>query len=183
MKNLLNRLFDSNSNIEELLSILDNNSNTKSIILKGLSGSSKAFILAKLSQENKNLTCVILPDKESASYFYDDLNNIIGDKNILFYPSAYKRSIEYLKTDKTNIVLKTEVLNKISSNKKPYLIITYPGAIIEKVISNKTLTKNTLEIKQGEKLSMDFVIEVLNEYGFTATDFVYEPEASLLEEV
>lgn len=175
MKNLLNRLFDSNSNIEELLSILDNNSNTKSIILKGLSGSSKAFILAKLSQENKNLTCVILPDKESASYFYDDLNNIIGDKNILFYPSAYKRSIEYLKTDKTNIVLKTEVLNKISSNKKPYLIITYPGAIIEKVISNKTLTKNTLEIKQGEKLSMDFVIEVLNEYGFTATDFVYEP--------
>lgn len=174
MKNLLNKLFNSNPKIEELFSIFDNDKNSN-LLIKGLSGSSKSFLFAKLSQVSKTPICVILPDKEKASYFYDDLNNIIDNKNILFYPSAYKRSIEYLKTDKTNIVLKTEVLNKIISNKKPYTIITYPGAIIEKVVPNKTLTKNTLEIHQGEKISMDFVIEVLNEYGFSAVDFVYEP--------
>lgn len=175
MKNLLNNIFSSNLKVDELVSVLKTKNNISPILIKGLSGSSQAFLLASVFKQEKNLSTVILPDKETAAYFYDDLVNILGETHVLFYPSAYKRSVEYLKTDKTNIVLKTEVLGKLVSNNKPYIIVSYPSAIIENVVQNKVFNENTLEINQGEKLSMDFVIDVLNEYGFTATDFVYEP--------
>lgn len=175
MKNLIDKIFGSNKIVDELYSLLKNKDTVQNINVHGLSGSSKAFLIASIFNREKILSCVVLPDKETAAYFYDDLVNLVEDEYVLFFPSAYKRSVEYLKTDKTNIVLKTEVLNKLVSGKKPHLIITYPGALIEKVIKTSDLSKNTLEINVGENLSMDFVVEVLNEYGFRVEDFVYEP--------
>jgi transcription-repair coupling factor (superfamily II helicase) len=46
---------------------------------------------------------------------------------------------------------------------------------MEKVISRRNLKKNTLKITRGDDLSPEFIEEVLQEYGFTRTDFVYEP--------
>lgn len=175
MKHLITEIFENNPTAQEFYKLLEEKKIENNFFVHGISGSSKAFLTAYFFLKEKKLNCIVLPDKESASYFHDDLINILGESNVLFYPSAYKRSVEYLKTDRTNIVLKTEVLNKLSSGRKPYLIVTYPGAVIEKVVKNKELSKNTLEINQGEKLSMDFVIDVLNEYGFVREDFVYEP--------
>lgn len=175
MKNLVDKIFGKNREVDELFDSLKQKEDWKAINVQGLAGSSKSFLIASIFLREKMLTCVVMPDKESASYFYDDISNILGDEYTLFFPSAYKRSVEYLKTDKTNIVLKTEVLNKLSSGKKPYLVVSYPGAMMEKVIKTRELTKNTLEINTGEKLSMDFVIEVLHEYEFRHEDFVYEP--------
>lgn len=175
MKTLANKIFGSNETVEKIFGLLKCKESPENIILHGLAGSSKAFLAASIFNREKHLSCFVFPDKESASYFHDDLVNILGDEYVLFFPSAYKRSVEYLKTDRTNIVLKTEVLNKLSSGKKPYLIISYPGALIEKVIKTRELAGNTLEVHSGERLSMDFVIEVLNEYGFQLVDFVYEP--------
>ncbi len=175
MKNLIDRIYSQNPDALDLFEQIKSKECHQNIIVQGLAGSAKAFLLASLFNKEKMLSCIIMPDKESASYFYDDITSLLGDEYVLFFPSAYKRSVEYLKTDRTNIVLKTEVLNKLSSGKKPYFIVSYPGAVVEKVIKTRELTKNTLEINSGEKLSMDFVIEVLNEYEFRRDDFVYEP--------
>lgn len=175
MKNLIDIIFGSSKAADKLFSHLKDKENYQNINIHGLSGSSRAFLAASIFQREKMLSCFVLPDKESAAYFYDDMVSLVGDDYVLFFPSAYKRSVEYLKTDKTNIVLKTEVLNKLVSGKKPYLVVTYPGALIEKVIQTSDLSKNTLEINVGDKLSMDFITEVLNEYDFNREDFVYEP--------
>ncbi|MDD3685821.1 MAG: transcription-repair coupling factor [Bacteroidales bacterium] len=175
MKNLTDKIFGSSKSADKLFSHLKDKENQQNINIHGLSGSSKAFLAASVFNREKMLSCFVLPDKESAAYFYDDMVSLAGDEYVLFFPSAYKRSVEYLKTDKTNIVLKTEVLNKLVSGKKPYLVVTYPGALIEKVIQTSDLSKNTLEINLGDKLSMDFITEVLNEYDFKREDFVYEP--------
>ncbi|HOK39052.1 MAG TPA: transcription-repair coupling factor [Bacteroidales bacterium] len=174
MKQLTEKIFSGNPAFIEVENYY-RNSDFVYVNIQGLSGSSSAFLVSELYNKNRKLTCIICNDKEQASYFYDDIVNILGQDQVLFYPSSYKRSVEYLRTDKSNIVLKTEVLNKLLYKKKPYIIVTYPGAIIEKVVTNKTLKTNTLEIGEGESLSMDFVIEVLNEYGFNRADFVYEP--------
>jgi transcription-repair coupling factor (superfamily II helicase) len=175
VKNLIDKIFGSSKSADKLFSHLKDKENYQNINIHGLSGSAKAFLAASIFQREKMLSCFVLPDKESAAYFYDDMVSLSGDEYVLFFPSAYKRSVEYLKTDKTNIVLKTEVLNKLVSGKKPYLVITYPGALIEKVIQTSDLSKNTLEINVGDKLSMDFITEVLIEYDFKREDFVYEP--------
>ncbi|HOY37798.1 MAG TPA: transcription-repair coupling factor [Bacteroidales bacterium] len=145
------------------------------ISLCGLAGSASAYCLAALFKKTGSRICIILDDKEKAAYFYDDMVLLSGKDNVLFYPSSYKRSLEYEKTDSTNIVLKTEALERLSNSSKPYIVVSYPAAISEKVLKKSDLKKNTMHIGSNDQLSMDFVIELLFEFGFTKEDFVYEP--------
>ncbi len=145
------------------------------IHLQGFIGSSKTILLANIFEKAKRNLVVFLNDREEAAYFYDDLNNLGWDENTLFFPSSYKRSVQYDQNDQENIVLRTEVLNKISAKEKPWLVITYPEAVVETVISQAGLEINTLQIAQGDKISIDFINEFLYEYGFERVDFVYEP--------
>ncbi|GAB3304010.1 transcription-repair coupling factor [Hymenobacter tenuis] len=55
------------------------------------------------------------------------------------------------------------------------LIVTYPEALFEKVINKKSLVANTFLVKMGDKLDVNFISDMLAEYDFERTDFVYEP--------
>ncbi|MCY1635679.1 transcription-repair coupling factor [Marinifilum sp. D737] len=142
--------------------------------LRGLVGSALPVMVSSLeSQTTPQL--FILNDKEEAAYFYNDLCSLINESSVLFFPSSYKRSVQYEKTDSSNIILRAETLNRLNSNHQPSYIVTFPEAIVEKVISQDQLTENTLKIKIGEKLSPEFVEEVLVDYEFERADFVVEP--------
>ncbi|TNF45242.1 MAG: DEAD/DEAH box helicase, partial [Bacteroidetes bacterium] len=145
------------------------------IHLKGLIGSAKTILLANLFQKSTKCFTVLLNDREEAAYFYDDLNNLGLSDTTLFFPSSYKRSVQYGQTEQENIVQRTEVLNKISLNEKPFIIVTYPEALVETVISQSGLKTNTLGVRKGDKISTDFINEFLYEYGFERVEYVYEP--------
>ncbi len=149
--------------------------NSVKISLQGLTGSSAPVVLAAAWQINPFSAIVILNDREEAAYFFDDLNSLGLDEKVLFFPSSYHRSIVQERIDSENIIFRTEVLNKLAINETDYLVITYPEAIMEKVISGSGLAKLTLQIRKGEKLSISFINEVLYEYGFERVEFVYEP--------
>ncbi|MCC8359728.1 transcription-repair coupling factor [Salinimicrobium sediminilitoris] len=143
--------------------------------LKGLVGSALSFVIANAFEEAEKPFLLIFNDKEEAAYYLNDLEQLLGDKNVLFYPGSYRRPYQLEETDNANVLLRAEVLNRINSRKKPALIITYPDAIFEKVVTRKELEKNTLKIKVGDELSIDFVNEVMFEYKFKRVDFVTEP--------
>jgi transcription-repair coupling factor (superfamily II helicase) len=142
--------------------------------LKSMMGSSLPLLASSL-KKSKAPHLFVMNDKEEAAYLYNDLCSLIDEQEVLFFPSSYKRSVQYEKTDSSNIILRTEVLSKIGNPKTPLFVITYPEAIIEKVVSPKHLDENTLNLKTGEKLSPEFVMEVLTSYEFERTDFVVEP--------
>lgn len=145
------------------------------IHLKGLIGSSKTILAANLSEILQNSMLFLLADREEAAYLYDDLNNLGLGQSVIFFPSSYKRSIQYDQPDQEFIVQRTEALNTIQNSENPYLIITFHEAIVEKVISPENFKKNTLQINAGDKISIRFINEFLFEYGFERVDFVYEP--------
>ncbi len=145
------------------------------IHLKGLIGSSKTILAANLSEILQNSMLFLLADREEAAYLYDDLNNLGLGQSVIFFPSSYKRSIQYDQPDQEFIVQRTEALNTIQNSENPYLIVTFPEAIVEKVISPENFEKNTLQINVGDKISIRFINEFLFEYGFERVDFVYEP--------
>lgn len=147
----------------------------KKFSLSGLRGSSVTSVIASLYRLSPFSGVFLLNDREEAAYFYDDLNNLGLAKNILFFPSSFKRSIHHEAIDNENIILRTDVLDKLSKRDEDYLIISHPEAVMEKVISGKGLVRHTLDIRKGEKLSTGFINEVLFEYGFERVDFVYEP--------
>ncbi len=143
------------------------------LFLSGTTGSFKSLIIAGTLDSNQHL--VILNDKEEAAYFYNDLTQLLGEENVYFLPSTYKRSPEYGNIDSSNIILRTEALNFLSSEGNEGIVVSYPLAVFEKVPTNQNLKDCTLNIKTGEKLDISFVTEMLQEYEFTRVDFVYEP--------
>jgi len=145
------------------------------MLLRGLTGSSPAVVLAASYEINPFCMIVVLNDREEAAYFFDDLNALGLEDKILFFPSSYRRSIVHERIDSENIIFRTEVLNKLVIKDTEYIVITYPEAVMEKVISGSGLEKHTLHVRIGEKLSISFINEVLYEYGFEKVEFVYEP--------
>ena len=152
-----------------------NSDGTGKIRLEGLSGSSRALILSLVFNKTQTTHVVVIPEKEDAAYFYNDLVSLLGDDSVFFFPSTYKRSVQYEQTEPANIVLRTEVLNHLATGKRKGIIVTYPESVMEKVVSKKNLKKNTFNIGKGDKISLEFLEEMLHEYNFVRTDFVYEP--------
>lgn len=143
--------------------------------LKGLTGSSLSLVVADAFRRSELPFLFVLNDKEEAAYYLNDLERLIGPEQVLFYPGSYRRPYQIEETDNANVLLRSEVLNRIVSRKKPALIVTYPEALFEKVVTRKELERNTLKVNVGDELSIDFVNEVLFEYNFKRTDFVTEP--------
>ena len=138
-------------------------------------GSSFSIVISEVFKTAEKPFLVVFDDKEEAAYYLNDLEQLINDKDVLFYPGSYRRPYQIEETNNANVLLRAEVLNRINSRKKPCLIVTYPDALFEKVVTKKELEKNTLKISVGNELSIDFVNEVLFEYKFKRVDFVTEP--------
>jgi len=146
----------------------------KKIYLDGIKGSALAFYSAILFSKFSKNQIIICNDRESGLYLYNDLQNIIDDKYIHFFPASYKKPYEEEQTANANVQERSEVLNHISKSVSSNIIITFPEALFEKVITKKTLEDNTFEIRVGEKLSIEFVAEYLHNFHFDLQDFVYE---------
>ncbi|MFR9003422.1 MAG: transcription-repair coupling factor [Parabacteroides merdae] len=157
------------------LDTLLKNKTSRNIFLKGLNGSGAAMTIASLFSKRRGSYVCVLNDLEDAGYFYHDLVQLTGGDGIYFFPSAYRRAIKYGHVDPANEILRTEVLSTLQDPTAPFIIVTYPEALAEKVISREVLKENTLKISVGERLDNMFVSDVLDEYGFEQVDYVYEP--------
>ena len=157
------------------LNTLLKNKTSRNIFLKGLNGSGAAMTIASLFSKRRGSYVCVLNDLEDAGYFYHDLVQLTGGDGIYFFPSAYRRAIKYGHVDPANEILRTEVLSTLQDPTAPFIIVTYPEALAEKVISREILKENTLKISVSERLDNMFVSDVLDEYGFELVDYVYEP--------
>ena len=145
------------------------------IHLHGLVGSSLSLVIQSVFKKVERPLLLLLNDKEEAAYYLNDLEQFIGEQDVLFYPGSYRRPYQIEDTDNANVLLRAEVLNRINSRKKPAVIVSYPEALFEKVVTKKELEKNTLKVAVGDKISIEFINEVLFEYEFKRVDFITEP--------
>ncbi|MBC5839009.1 transcription-repair coupling factor [Flavobacterium muglaense] len=172
-KNLYN-IYDSSPKTKQIVERLQENNQVK-IHLTGLLGSSVSFVAQAVFKKAELPFLVVLNNKEEAAYYLNDLEQMIGEQDVLFYPGSFRRPYQIEDTDNANVLLRAEVLNRINSRKKPAVIVTYPEALFEKVVTRKDLDKNTLKVAVGDKISIDFINEVLFEYEFKRVDFITEP--------
>ena len=152
-------------------SISKNENNT---LLKGLVGSSLSFVISSIFSKKSTSILFILEDKDTAAYHFNDLEKLNNNK-VLFYPESYKNPYSSNNIDNSNILLRADVLNKVNSVNESFIVVTYYKALFEKVVTKLELQKNTLGIKVGDELSIDFINEMLFEYEFSRVDFVTQP--------
>ena len=143
-------------------------------VLKGLAGSSVAFMTAAAFLATRRVQIVFCDDKEQAAYYFNDLAAIAGDEKVFFFPSSYKRSIRYGQPEPADIILRTEALKALSGN-EPVIIICYPEALMETVVPRQTLFDQTLQLHKGERVDLPFLHQFLEELHFERVDFVCEP--------
>jgi transcription-repair coupling factor (superfamily II helicase) len=148
------------------------------LILTGLRGSAPALVAAAAfshdaaSQLNH---LIILNDAEEAAYFHNTLENLTGALDIFYFPSSFKNRKNYRLLNSSHVMLRTEALTKIAAGGNKKVLVTYPEALMEKVVVPGTLSSNIIYIKSGDTLQVDQLLLKLADYGFERTDFVYEP--------
>ena len=175
-KSLISQTYAQSLQLQELqAAIAQTQEKATKTHIKGLVGSALSFVIHESFKMAQKPFLIVFNDKEEAAFYLNDLEQLINTTDVLFYPGSYRRPYQIEETDNANILLRAEVLNRINSRKKPAIIVTYPDALFEKVITRKKLERNTLKINVGDDLNIDFVNEVLFEYKFKRVDFVTEP--------
>ena len=150
------------------------------IFLQGQQASATPLLFAAVATEIKQTFLFVLQDADEAGYFYHDLTQVMGTQNVLFFPSSFKRSVKYGQRDSANEILRTEVLARISARDnqatESLLIISYPEALSELVVSKQHLDERRLSLKTGQQqIDITDIAHKLREYGFQEVDYVYEP--------
>ena len=159
-----------------------NDEAVRTIHLKGLAASAAPMLFSALALADEPwrvpVALFVLNDLEEAGYFYHDLTQVLGEGQVLFLPSSYKRAIKYGQKDSANEVLRTEVLTRLSElrieNGKLY-IVTYPDALAELVVSRDTLNDRSVRLAVGDTVEIPQMEATLVGEGFERVDYVYEP--------
>ena len=155
------------------------NTATRRIFLEGLLASSASMLFGSLAAKCKAPILFVLQDAEDAGYFYHDLTQLLGTRQVLFFPSSYRRAIKYGQLDSASQILRTEVLTQITTTQHPspttLYIVTYPEALAEMVVPKQTLNARTLVIEKDQQVPVGDVTKQLRELGFKEVDYVYEP--------
>lgn len=147
----------------------------ESTYFEGLCGSSLSFLIQSLQSKKTQPVIVVASEKEKAAYILNDLQSLLPETRLCFFPESYRVPYQEEKTTNANIQERTETLSLISKEHFNGILVTYPQALAEKVAARQKLHQNTLQVKKGEKLSIDFIQEFLNAYHFEHVDFVFEP--------
>ena len=169
----LSDLFNNSSRTAAIKKMIAGKRN-RVIVVDGLAGSAPAMLFSRLPKRDTPYI-IIANDLDEAGYVYNDLVQLTGEKDVLFFPSGYKRDIKYGQVDAPNEILRTEVLNQWSTSKTLRWVVTYPEALAEKVANRSQVEKSTLYIAVDTEVDMAKTIDRLNELGFKRVDYVYEP--------
>ena len=171
--------------IEQLFDKFSQTSSQKSIekallkktctLIKGIVGSGLSFRLVTAFHKLDLNLLLVMDNAEQAAYYFNDLEQLLNTTEVFYFPASYREAYRPEATNNANVLQRSEVLKKLGNNKKKKIIVTYPEALFEKVISQKTLKRKTLPLKLGENIGLDFINETLFEYDFERVNFVTQP--------
>ena len=150
----------------------------QAVNLKNLFGSSPEFVMSAVYKHESAAGqnhLIILNDAEEAAYFHNTLENLIQPIDLFYFPASFKNKKNYRLLNSSHVMLRTETLTRLSTGGNKKIIVTFPEAMMEKVVMPHTLSANIISIKTNDTLDVDTILEKFVGYGFERTDFVYEP--------
>ncbi len=154
----------------------------KTVFLKGVLASAMPVIVASLCHHRSQAFFIIMPDADEAGYAYNDLCHLMGQDDVLFFPSSYKRAVKYGQQDAANEILRTQTLARLSSAKEgrgksnaSFVVVTHPSAVAELVVSRQQIATNRIDVEVGQTIDITDLEKQLLDLGLIKTDYVYEP--------
>ena len=172
-------------NIEHLFDKFSQTSSQKAIekalskktctLIKGVVGSGLNFRLVTAFHKLDLNFLLVMDNAEQAAYYFNDLEQLLNITQVFYFPASLNEAYHSEATNNANVLQRSEILKKLGNSKEKKIIVTYPEALFEKVISQKTLKKKILSLKLKENIGLDFINETLFEYDFERVNFVTKP--------
>ena len=100
-----------NVQVQQLSNLIDA---SEKISVSGLAGSSYAFLVAAIFEKKKKTMVLVLDDKEEAAYIFNDLERLLPDQQVLFYPASYRRPYEIEEVDNANVMMRADALKDVA---------------------------------------------------------------------
>ena len=196
---LLTDIYTDSQIVTSLGSLLE--SGCERIHANGMTGSLSAVVAAAMAKQHPDRSQLFIAgNKEEAYYLLNDIEMLLDEdgadldqKHALLFPSSYRKPRkknnppnpdrppeveddggDLFGADNANVLQRSEVVKQLNAG-RCLTVVTYPEALYEKVVSSRTLTRNTLRIAKGAQIEIDFIIDVLQDYGFERVDFVVDP--------
>ena len=168
------RFAERSPQVEQLGKVLEKKGST--VLLNEMVGGAFLFYMATYIARAGGCHILVCEDKDGAAYALNDLYALLGEERVLFFPSAYKRSVVYGAEDAESVVMRTSALNAIRGLNDGYLVVvTYPEALAECVVDMESLSAESLHLSVGDTISVAELEEKVQALGFERVDFVYEP--------
>ncbi len=168
------RAYSDDQRVQQILSILPAEG-PQAVACDGLIGASLCFVLDSISRQANCPILYIATDKEEAAYLFNSFQAIRSNRQIYFLPDSYSKPTAFGEPSRSNILHRTNAIAKWSAKPAGGILISYPEAVFEQVVAPEVLQKDRLELKKSETMDVNFAIDLLMEYGYERTDFVYEP--------
>ena len=117
-----------------------------------------------------------MDNAEAAQYLYGDLRSLVpgdaeGQERVFFFPSGVRRRT----IDEAMAIQRTETLGALRRPDKSLIVVTYPEAIAETVLSPKELEAISIQYAVGQEIAHSDISRQLTELGFEHVDFVFQP--------
>jgi len=158
------------------------NMERNTIGIKNLAGSSLAVYAANHANAAEKTDLFILSGKEEALFFFNDLEVLLHDKEkplnekrVHYFPASFNKVINWQDQDTTYVKMRAEVIDQLMNNEKGLLIVTYPDALCEKIVSKQYVQKESFSVNRNERMPVDIFLDFLYEYQYKKEDFVFEP--------
>lgn len=134
----------------------------------GLAGSLKAFLIAVVKQEMGNTILVVTSDEDEALRLRDDLETLIGEQKVRYFPFPFGRTSM---DDPTGS--RIEVLDSLLSGEEPVVVATLK-ALVWPVMPPEILGPSTVTLKVGQDRDLIRLSQNLVERGFERLPMVEE---------
>ena len=153
-----------------------------------------------MAHRRPRLHMLVAADKKSAYFLSSDLYNFFDESVVYLFPASTDKSETKTATAKVQRTAAISMMLALDADADPAdfeaaldhgtfnlselsspgstpakVLVTYPEALAEKVLKQSATKASILQISRGDKLSHDFITELLFGNGFHRADFVSEP--------
>ena len=139
------------------------------ISLSGLSDMGKIHVISALKNSLGKNICVITYNQIQAKRLQKDLEYF--DSKIAIFPKKELVTYDYIAESKDLPYERIEVLNDIRRNKINIVILTIES-LMQDMIPKNVLYKNSMKVKVGDSLSIDYLKQKLVNLGYERNDLI-----------
>ncbi|GAA0320744.1 transcription-repair coupling factor [Bacillus carboniphilus] len=143
-------------------------------LITGLSGSSRATLMATVQQQTNRPVIILTYNLLQAQKLYDDLSSFISEEYLYLYPANDLIAAEFSAASPELKAQRIETLNQLIRGNVRVLLVPIAG--LRRLLPPKEVWENhQLHFELGDDLDLNQLLRSLVQMGYTRTEMVESP--------